>query len=535
MKWRRASAVLSAVLLTGLVFSANLKDRVLANAQAPAKSASPSNPSTVGQWGAPIQLGMVPIHAALFQNSQVLFWQYGTGITPGTVAVMFNPVTQTVTSIPTEPTDDFFCSGTTHLSDGRLLLDGGLTGPTGHGPYGTSYAAIFDPTTNAFSSLASMQYARYYPTNIAMPDGTQLVVSGEDATGVITPELESWSSTTNSWTTLPATANLPNGAQPWQNYPRMFLLPSSSKGGIIPAGSLYIANQLYHTWFFNPAHLTSPWTFIEDYNNPYRYRAAQVLMPDANGDGSLDTVMVMGGQASDVALPTNTTETVNLSSGTPVWTYGPPMATARHDLNAVQLPDGTILVVGGASGAGKYSNPVKAAALYTPSTKAWTTLASQLGSRGYHSTALLLPNGTVLSAGSDSGDQYQTYAEIYSPPYLFKGQRPVITSIPATIDYGTTFTVATPAPAAIGSVALIRLDALTHADHMDQRMLNLSFTGGHGGLQVTAPANANYAPPGYYMVFIVTTAGVPSVAKIVQVASATARAAKVEAVKPYKQ
>jgi hypothetical protein len=251
-------------------------------------------------------------------------------------------------------------------------------------------------------------------------------------------------------------------------------------------------------------------------------------MPD------LATVMVMGGQQSG-SLPTSTTETINLSATTPAWAYGTPMATARHDLNAVQLPDGTILAVGGASGSGDYTNPVYAAELYTPSTGTWTTLASQLGSRGYHSTALLLPNGTVISAGSDSGDQYQTYAEIYSPPYLFKGQRPVITSAPATIDYGAVFNLATPAPAAIGSVALIRLDAVTHADHMDQRMLNLTFTGGHGGLQITAPASANYAPPGHYMLFIVTTAGVPSVAKIVQVTTAAGGATKQDAVNSNRQ
>jgi hypothetical protein len=189
-----------------------------------------------------------------------------------------------------------------------------------------------------------------------------------------------------------------------------------------------------------------------------------------------------------------------------------------------------MLAIGGASGSGDYTNPVEAAELYTPSTKQWTVLASQLGSRGYHSTALLLPNGTVISEGSDSGTQYQNYLEVFSPPYLFKGAQPVISSAPAFIEYGLPFNVSTPNAATISSVALIRVDATTHANHMDQRMLNLAFVTKGGSLQITAPANANAAPPGFYMLFIVNTSGVPSIAKILQVTSATAGAEKSGAV-----
>jgi hypothetical protein len=530
MKRNRATAVSVALILAGLVCSVSVNGRVCAGGQAasmeeastpaPVNAALPANdPATIGQWSTPISLGMVPIHAVLLRNNQLLFWQYlnGTSNDPGTVAILFNPANQQVTSIPTAPTDDFFCSGATQMSDGRLLIDGGLAGPIGHGAFGTSNATIFDPSTNTFTAQPNMFFARYYPTNIAMPDGTQLVVSGENASAQITPQLEKWDPTTQAWVQLPATANLPKWSEPWDNYPRMFLLPS---------GNLYVANQLYHTWTFNPTSYV--WTFLGNYDNVYRFHGAQVLMPD------LATVMVMGGQPP-LGLPSATTETINLSSGTPTWTYGTPMNLPRHDLNAVQLPDGTILAVGGAAGVGKYADPVKPAELYTPSTKQWTTLASQMGSRGYHSTALLLTDGTVISAGSDSGDQYQTYAEIFSPPYLFKGPRPVISSAPAMMQYGQAFTVSTPTPSAISSVALIRLDALTHADHMDQRMLNLSFTMQKGSLRISAPANANYAPPGFYMLFLLNSNGVPSIAKILQVSPVGTRHRKLERLKPSKQ
>jgi hypothetical protein len=503
MKWNRATAVFSTLLLAGLVFSANVKDRLLASPQSPAKAALPaSDPATVGQWSAPISLGIVPIHAALLRNNQVLFWEYynGTSKTPGTTAVLFNPSTKAVTPLPIL-TQDYFCSGATQLSNGQLLIDGGLAVTIGTGDIGTSNATIFDPTASTFTAQPNMAFARYYPTNIAMPDGTQLVVSGQDTTGKIVSQIEKWNPTSQNWSQLAASANLPRWTEPWNNYPRMFLLPS---------GNLYVANQLYHTWFFNPTSFV--WSFIGNYNEVYRFRAAQVLMPD------LATVMVMGGQEPG-ALPTNTMESINLSSTTPAWAYGTPMNNPRHDLNAIQLPDGTILAVGGAAGSGDYLSPVKAAELYNPSTEQWTVLASQVGSRGYHSTALLLTDGTVISEGSDSGDQYQTYAEVFSPPYLFKGARPTISASPAKIVYGQAFTVSTPNSTTISSVALMRMDATTHANHMDQRMLNLTFTLQNGGLRITPPASANYAPPGYYMLFLVNTSGVPSIAKILQVAS----------------
>jgi hypothetical protein len=110
----------------------------------------------------------------------------------------------------------------------------------------------------------------------------------------------------------------------------------------------------------------------------------------------------------------------------------------------------------------------------------------------------------------------QLNAEIYSPPYLFKGARPTVTSAPSTLTYGSQFTVQTPDAANISSVALLRLGSVTHAFNENQRYVPLTFSAGTGSLNVTAPANANFAPPGYYMLFIVNNTGVPSVAVFVQ-------------------
>ena len=94
--------------------------------------------------------------------------------------------------------------------------------------------------------------------------------------------------------------------------------------------------------------------------------------------------------------------------------------------------------------------------------------------------------------------------------------RPAITaSPPATLRYGGTFQIQTPDAADIASVVLVRPGAPTHAFDMDQRLVELPFTRGAGSLTATAPPNGNIAPPGYYMLFILNSAGVPSVARFV--------------------
>jgi hypothetical protein len=142
--------------------------------------------------------------------------------------------------------------------------------------------------------------------------------------------------------------------------------------------------------------------------------------------------------------------------------------------------------------------------------------------RLYHSTALLLPDARVLVAGggrfngvNEPTDQLNS--EIYSPPYLFKGARPVISSAPATIQYATSFSITTPDASQITSAALIRLGAVTHAFDQNQRYVPLTLQQATGGLTLQSPSSANLAPPGYYMLFIVNSNGVPSIASIVKV------------------
>ena len=182
------------------------------------------------------------------------------------------------------------------------------------------------------------------------------------------------------------------------------------------------------------------------------------------------------------------------------------------------------------------ANAVYAAELWNPTTEQWTTLASTTSGipRVYHSSALLLPDARVLSMGGNVLEYISGHAtaEIYSPPYLFKGARPTITSAPAIVAYGQTFFVGTPDAAAISKVTMLRLSSVTHAFNMSQYIIEfqqgpsgpLTFSQATGGLNVVAPSaptvappsKPTVAPPGHYMLFILNGNGVPSVAKIVR-------------------
>jgi hypothetical protein len=195
------------------------------------------------------------------------------------------------------------------------------------------------------------------------------------------------------------------------------------------------------------------------------------------------------------------------------------MAFRRRHLNATVLPTGEVLVTGGSSGVSfnDVTAPIHAAEIWNPATGLWTTLASNAVNRVYHATSILLPDGRILHAGSGDAGPNQRNAELFSPPYLFKGARPVITGAPPGVGYGTPFTVTTPQAADIAKVSLIRLGSTTHSFDMNQRFQWLSFSQKTGGLTISALSSRNRTPPGHYLLFILNRSGVPSVAKIVKV------------------
>jgi hypothetical protein len=190
------------------------------------------------------------------------------------------------------------------------------------------------------------------------------------------------------------------------------------------------------------------------------------------------------------------------------------MARPRRQHNTTILPDGTVLATGGSSYAGIDTESGKNlyAELWDPATGRWRLLAPQQVYRGYHSSALLLPDGRVLSGGGNGHPD----SEVFSPPYLFRGPRPAIASAPDTLSYSSPFTIATPDAANIAKVSVTSLGSSTHAQNWGQHYYPLNFTSTDGALTVSPPPSANLCPPGYKLLWIIDRAGIPSVAKIVR-------------------
>jgi hypothetical protein len=233
------------------------------------------------------------------------------------------------------------------------------------------------------------------------------------------------------------------------------------------------------------------------------------------------------GEAADSGFSgpaTSTTYVIDFNKPTPAWRKTANMAYPRSFENLTALPDGTVLVTGGdtTKNGTNAATAVEAAELWNPITETWSTMASEQRPRLYHSIAILMPDGRVFvsGGGNDSPPMpNELTAEYYSPPYLFKGARPIVSSAPGTVQYGSQFFVATPDASTIASVALIKASAVTHFTNMEQRFMNLSFTQASGGITVNAPASPNVATPGVYMLFIVNNNGVPAVAPFVTLPS----------------
>ena len=464
---------------------------LLAAAPRTGRAARVAHPAVSGSWSAPFNLTLVSIHAVMLHTGNVLLFSWPNE-TVGSDAVLWNPVTGGITNIALTYQRDIFCSGTTVLSDGRVFIAGGHIWQGAIDPtQGVINTTIFDPASNAWTEGPMMSQARWYPTTTLLGDGTVIICGGTIDTGTGATTVDHYKPVSNTITTLPSTAD-----KAMVTYPRMKLTTSG----------LLAWTNFPTTCYLNPA--TATWTTgpkLESGSGSVTDMS--VLLP------GLTEILEAGGTTSSGV--TTTAELLNLSASKPAWAYTSAMHFARLWANSVLLPDGTVLVVGGGT-SGYYDGPVLTPEIYNPATRTWTEMAAQTAPRMYHSTALLLPDGRVLSAGQSSG-KYEKTGEIFSPPYLFKGARPTITRAPATLSYRTAFTVTTPEAASIARLVLIKAAAVTHSNNFDQRYVECTFTASGTKLSATSPPNANYAPPGWYLLFLVSTAGVPSVASWVQV------------------
>ena len=441
----------------------------------------PSDPALVGSWSALQDWPEVAVHAALLPTGRVMLYGYSDD------PQLWDPSTSSVTAT-TKVGYNPFCSGLTLLANGGLFLAGGHISNN----VGLNDVSIYDPVTSTWSRQPDMNAGRWYPTTTMLADGSVLVVSGDvDNTVGVNPLPQVW--TDGHW------RDLTDALIQMDLYPRMFLGPD---GRVFNAGPQQTARYLDTSG-------TGRWTDSARSTGGFRSYGTAVMYDPGK-------VLIVGGDDPPIA----SAEKIDLNRPSPQWQPAGAMNMPRRQLNATVLPDGTVLMTGGSSAPGfdNAAGAVLNAELWDPSANAFTQLAQAPRYRGYHSVALLMPDGRVLSAG---GDINSHNAELFSPPYLFKGSRPIVTAAPSNITYGQSFVVETPDAASISAVTLVRLSTVTHAFNMNQRFVRLAFSAGADRLTVTPPSVGEVAPPGHYMLFLLNGAGVPSIAPIVRLSAAT--------------
>ena len=457
-----------------------------------------------GQWSTlPYTMPINPIHVALLKTGKVLIVS-GSGNVQGVTkfqAGLWDPQAGTITTQILGW--DMFCNGMVTLPDGRVLINGGTLN---YYPfYGLKKTSIYDPTTGAFTDVQNAAHGRWYPTLTVLGDGRVMTFSGFNETG-------STNSTVEIYT--PGSGWSAEFAAPFTPplYPRMHLLPNGLVFNSGPSPSSNFFDPSTHSWISNIANT--------QYGGTRTY-GSSVLLPLSPEDNYNPKVMILGGDNP----ATLTTEIIDLGAPTPAWQFGPPMSQPRIEMDAVMLPNGKVLAVGGSYNDEDASTASLNADLYDPGSNTFSPAGANVYPRLYHTVSLLLPDATVWLAGGNPDNTYEKHMEIYQPAYLFTtdlnghaiaATRPTIASAPANINWDGTFTVQTPDANNISSVVLLRNGSSTHAFDMDARLINLAFTKGASSLTVTAPPTGNIAPPGYYMLFLLNSSGVPSVAKFVQ-------------------
>jgi PKD repeat protein len=439
------------------------------------------NADQVGEWSNLVSWPAMAKHMILLPYDKALIFSTGDDVQLWNISSnTFKPVPATF--------GDLHCAGHVTLADGRALVVGGQEGS----PFiGTKIAATFDPGTESWTNRTPMRYARWYPTVTTLPDGRVLATGGTDEGKGKTRIPEIYDPATDSWTELPGAAK----TQPL--YPFMYVDPTS--------GRLYDAAPAARTEFLDISGGGS-WSPgpMSGWDN-----MAGGCCSEAGAMYDIGKIIRTGG--GDPAH--KRTGVIDLTAASPQWRETQPMAFARRRQNLVILADGNVMAVGGTAASDDVGKAVLAGEIWNRDTETWTTVASMSTPRMYHSAAMLLPDGRVVAAGGDHPNATSKLtAQFYSPPYLFKGPRPAISTAPDEVGYGSTFTVDT-VTAGISSVALIRSGAPTHAIDMNQRYVPLAFSQAGSRVSVQSPASGRVAPPGYYMLVIEDTNGVPSVGR----------------------
>lgn len=489
---------------------------------------------STGSWSSGKNTTTVAIHASILPNGKI-FYMAGSGYHaehqggPYEARVL-DPNTGTESNI--SMSEDLFCVGQAPLPNGNILLAGGtlrydIAADNCNGKWhGLNSAYEFDWSTNRLTKVASMKHGRWYPTCVTMADGNVMVTGGYDEYGDHNRLVEIYNSSSKTWSVSSAAsggsiyrvgsssagtcsgAGSPSysGASPnLFLYPRMHLMPS---GNIVVAGMLddiRLWNRSNGSW--STLGLSSP---------SYRHYGTSVLLPLNNTTTEKGKILIVGGSPTSSDPATRTCQVLDFNAGNPsIRTVGS-LAYGRKYLAPVILPDGKVVVFGGAAQGN--SNPRYVPEMFNPSTERWTTLSAASVPRVYHQVALLLVDGRVWTAGSTpTRSRWELRTEFFRPAY-YSATRPTISGSPTVGAYGGSITIPTSSASTISRATLVKCPDTTHHYDSNMRYLALAVrTRTSSSVRVAAPLNANLAPPGYYYIHVVNSSGIPSAARIIRI------------------
>ncbi|GAA0457118.1 galactose oxidase early set domain-containing protein [Streptomyces sp. NPDC046215] len=497
---------------------------------------------TKGSWAVmPFKNPVRSMHSVVLHNGKVLLVA-GSGNDPamfkaGTfTSAVYDPKTGKMKTIPTPV--DMFCGGHVQLSDGRvLIMSGNKDYPAAdgsHGYKGLKDSYLFDPASESYIKTNDMNDGHWYPSATILGNGDVITFGGlrEDSTGSVTAE--KFSQAQQKWLPL----NEVNQTWSyWGLYPSMVLMQD---GRLFYSGSHVFGNGTPGTGasvYDYGANTIKDVPGLQDKDN--RDQSASVLLPPAQDQ----RVLTMGGGNVNTNPEANRrTDIIDLKKPDPRYTPGPLLPQGTVDqgqgpkpqtgaqgkmyVSAVLMPDGKVLETGG--GLHDRADPVYEASFFNPATDTFQPgLATDPIPRTYHSSAFLLPDGRVMAVGDNPGNgTFDDHVSIYTPPYLYKGARPQITSVASDKwQYASTQRITVDRP--IVKAELIRPAAVTHSSDPNQRFVDLPLTVGSDGktIDLNVTSNPNLAPPGWYMLYAVDAAGVPSVASWVHLGGPEAMAA----------
>jgi large repetitive protein len=483
-----------------------------ANRQLETAKAVDLAPPSASRWTGLIPLSIVPASASNLPNGKVLLWsandRFSFGGRGQTYTTLFDPVTQTATErLVNETGHDMFCSGTSNLSDGTLLVNGGDD---------SGKTSLYNPASGLWTSAANMQIARAYQGNTVLQDGSVFTYGGSWNGGAGNKHGEVWTAAAG-WQRLSGAlinaAQAPDPAGVYRGDNHLWLFPAPN-GKVLHAGPSASMNWI-------------------DTQGNGSVTAAGPRGDDAYSQGGnavmydIGKVLKVGGApAYDNGTATTNSYVIDMNTGLSVRKVAP-MAYRRIFGNGVALPNGQVLIIGGQTIGVPFSddNSALVPELWDPATEKFTPLPPIAVGRNYHSVALLLPDARVLSAGGGlcgsgcAGNHPD--AQILTPHYLLNADgsaatRPVIQTAPDEAVHGTTIVTTTDSP--IASFALVRLSSTTHTVNNDQRRVPLQFTANGGNTySLSIPSNPGIVLPGHYMLFALNASGVPSVAKTIRI------------------